>query len=83
MKPFKVGTKRYIYDDKAPNNEGVCLAHILAFVPHPDTPKDYIVVYRFWDKYRHRYVYGAKPRNLLGIWDDYIKKVLSDRRQKR
>ena len=84
MKPFKVGTKRYIYDDKAPNNEGVCLAHILAVIPHPDYPKtSSIIVYRFWSRYKHAYVYGAKPLGNLAVWDCYVKKVLSNRKQKK
>ena len=83
MKPFKAGTKRHIYDNRIPNNEGVCLAHILAVIPHPDYPEiSSIIVYRFWNKYEHQYFYGAKPLGNFAVWDSYVKKVLSDRRQK-
>lgn len=81
MKPFKIGTKRYIYDPRA--QDDVCLAHILAVMPHPDNDEDQIIVYRFWGKHRKYYFYGAKQASLLGLWNGYVNDVVQYRKKKR
>lgn len=82
MRNFKVGTKRYIYDNRAAEDD-VCLAHILAVTPHPDYPKDSVITYRFWSKYKRYYFYGAITFSRLLLWEDYIKKVIKHRKEKK
>ena len=81
LKPFKVGQKRYLYDDRAVDD--VCLAHILHILPHPDCEDEKLIVYRWYGKHKRYWWYGITQLWQQKLWADYCQNVVLLRKENR
>lgn len=78
---IKLGKTYYFYDNRA--EDGVCKAHILHVLPHPERENDQLIVYRWYGKHSQRWWYGITTISQQELWTDYVHKVIKHRKQKR
>ena len=81
LKPFKVGQKRYLYDDRA--EDDVCLAHILHVLPHPEDAGEQLIVYRWFGKHKRHWWYGVTETWKQDLWEAYCQDVVNHKKEKR
>lgn len=75
------GKTYYFYDERAV--DGVCKAHVLHVLPHPEREDDRLVVYRWYGKHRRHWWYGVTTVSQQDLWADYCKNVLNDNKERR
>ena len=82
MKDIKQGRTYYLYDDRA--EEGVCKAHVLHVLPHPERGEDdRLIVYCWYGKHRQHWWYGVTTMSQQELWADYVRKVISPRKERK
>lgn len=78
---YEVGRAYYLYDDRAV--DGVCKAHVLHVMPHPEREDDRLIVYRWYGIHRRYWWYGVTTVSKQDIWAEYCKEVVVIRKQRR
>lgn len=72
---------RYLYDNRS--TDDVVKAHIIAYLPHPESPNDRLIVYRWFGTHRRYWWYGVTSEKQQDhIWKDYVQ-VLEHRKAER
>ena len=78
------GKTYYFRDNRAV--DGVCKAHVLHILPHPERDEDLLIVYRWYGKHKQRWWYGVTTLSEQQLWAGYCKKMIKiakERRRKR
>lgn len=78
------GKTYYFRDYRAA--DGVCKAHVLHILPHPEKEEDQLIVYRWYGKHKQYWWYGVTTLSEQQLWADYCKnrvKIAKERRRKR